>query len=84
MLFISHDLAVVKNVCDRDVVNAVSRIAQPRALSDAQMDVMDMPIAAGPPPGCRFHQRCNMKQGICSETEPEMKGYDPTGGSPAM
>ncbi|KJS33749.1 MAG: peptide ABC transporter ATP-binding protein [Desulfatitalea sp. BRH_c12] len=101
MLFISHDLAVVKNVCDRVAVmymgklceigssddlyrfplhpyteillNAVARIEQPRALSDAQTDVMDSPFPAGSPPGCRFHQRCNMKQGICSETEPEMK-----------
>jgi oligopeptide transport system ATP-binding protein len=33
----------------------------------------ELPSPINPPPGCRFHPRCNHAQGICSEAEPGLR-----------
>ncbi|MFQ5450196.1 MAG: ABC transporter ATP-binding protein [Nitrospinaceae bacterium] len=37
----------------------------------------DVPSAAEPPPGCRFHTRCPIKEKKCETTVPELKEVEP-------
>lgn len=36
----------------------------------------DVPSALSPPPGCRFHTRCQIASDICKKEVPEFKEYD--------
>ena len=36
----------------------------------------EIPSASNPPSGCRYHPRCPMAQGICSEREPELRDVE--------
>ncbi|MGH1572647.1 ABC transporter ATP-binding protein [Methylobacterium sp. P31] len=37
----------------------------------------DPPNPIDPPPGCRFHPRCVLAEGICSQTEPSLDAIQP-------
>jgi len=98
-LFVSHDLAVVRHVCDRvavmylgqlvelaprDALFAAPRHPYTRALLLAVPEpdpavqrakprvplAGEIPSPAYPPPGCRFHTRCPVAQGVCRTDEP--------------
>ena len=37
----------------------------------------DPPNPIDPPPGCRFHPRCNLAEPVCAQTEPPLEGVAP-------
>lgn len=37
---------------------------------------VDVPTAANPPSGCRFHTRCPYAEDLCGRKEPEMRPYE--------
>ena len=102
MLFIAHDLSVVRHVADRiavmyfgTIVEIASRdelFADPRhpytqalmaaipvpnpAVEATREHVIitgEVPSAQRPPPGCRFHPRCQHAMPICREQAPQLK-----------
>jgi peptide/nickel transport system ATP-binding protein len=91
IILISHDLALIDDVCDRVVVmhagatvevGSVAELASPRhpytiALNQSRIDVAEpgselvtilgsAPSVGEWPPGCRFAQRCTIRQSDCS------------------
>lgn len=38
----------------------------------------EIPSALAPPPGCRFHTRCEAAQDICTTTEPPLRRFGPS------
>jgi oligopeptide transport system ATP-binding protein len=100
-VFISHDLGMVRHLCDRIAVMYLGQIVEHgpwREVSDApahpysralqaavpvpdptryaspQPSVRgEVPDAAAPPPGCRFHPRCPLVEDAC-RTMPQVLG----------
>lgn len=98
-VFISHDLGMVRHLCDRIAVMYLGQIVEHgpwQAVSDepahpysralqAAVPVPDpsrytdpepavrgeVPDAAAPPPGCRFHPRCPLVEDAC-RTQPQI------------
>ncbi|MEO9527201.1 oligopeptide/dipeptide ABC transporter ATP-binding protein [Roseibium sp.] len=98
LVFISHDLAVVRQIADRVAVMYLGRVCEcgpagqvlshPRhPYTKALLSAVPVPdpavkrtrlLLAGDPPsphtppaGCRFHTRCPVAVGICSQHAPE-------------
>lgn len=100
LIFIAHDLAVVKNVSDRiavmylgkicEIANSDDLYARPAhpytqvlldsipvpdpevAVSHADV-VGEPPSPVLPPPGCRFHTRCQYADDRCRTEEPQLR-----------
>lgn len=95
ILFITHDLGIAAQLCDRvavmysgsivEIADTVSIFtsprhpytrglvgAVPRPGSKAALSYVEgmIPDLVEPPPGCRFHPRCNRKMEICSQIKP--------------
>jgi len=47
-------------------------LADPERRKKGQVIKGDVPSPMSPPSGCRFHTRCQFKNSICRETEPEL------------
>jgi peptide/nickel transport system ATP-binding protein len=98
-VFITHDLATARYICDRIAIMYLGRIAEMGPLTDiyrgarhpyteallAAVPVPDprfrrttpmprgeIPNPINPPRGCRFHPRCPIAEGICSQEEPQL------------
>jgi len=54
-------------------------VPNPRLQKKSQRVVLegDVPSASNPPPGCRFHTRCPLAEGICRVEEPEWREISP-------
>jgi peptide/nickel transport system ATP-binding protein len=104
LMFIAHDLAVVKNVSDRVAVMYLGKIcevapsddlyrtpahhyttmlmaaipvADPDSPIDAKRIEGEPPSPVLPPPGCRFHPRCQAASERCRTEEPLLREIGP-------
>jgi peptide/nickel transport system ATP-binding protein len=98
-LFITHDLATAKYICDRIAIMYLGKIVEmgtlqqvysnarhpytqallaavpvpdPKARRTAPMPRGEIPSPISPPAGCRFHPRCPIAEGICSQSVPSL------------
>jgi peptide/nickel transport system ATP-binding protein len=103
-LFITHDLATAKHICDRigilylgklmeignlrDVYSrplhpytqallAAVPVPNPHKRRTQEMPKGEIPNPINPPSGCRFHPRCPIAEGICSQQEPPLRELVP-------
>jgi peptide/nickel transport system ATP-binding protein len=103
-LFITHDLATAKYICDRIGVLYLGRMCEMGDLREVYahplhpytqalmaavpipnpverrtqpMPAGEIPNPINPPPGCRFHPRCDMAKQKCSQTVPELRELRP-------
>jgi peptide/nickel transport system ATP-binding protein len=99
-LFITHDLATAKYICDRIAIMYLGKIVEmgtlqqvysdpkhpytqallaavpvpdPKARRTAPMPRGEIPSPITPPSGCRFHPRCPIAEGICSQEIPSLE-----------
>jgi len=72
-LFITHDLATAKYICDRIGILYLGRLAEVGNLRDVYRK-REIPNPINPPSGCRFHPRCPIAVlEVCSVEEPELR-----------
>ena len=103
-IFISHDLSVVKHICDRvaamylgEIVEIASTeklfsnplhpytqalisaipIPDPTAKKERIILKGDPSTPIDPPPGCRFHERCQYADERCKTQKPPMQEIEP-------
>ena len=103
ILYITHDMAVVSEICDQvsvmyagrivenvpmeDLFNnpvhpysklLVSSVLGPETSIDNLVEISgSVPRLINPPPGCRFHPRCDHAKPECKEEPPELKEIAP-------
>jgi oligopeptide/dipeptide ABC transporter ATP-binding protein len=103
MLFISHDLSVVRHLADRVAVMYLGKVVEiggrrtiyespVHPYTEALLDAVpvpdpsfatrerivlsgDIPSAADPPSGCRFHTRCRYATEVCVQQEPPLTDH---------
>ena len=102
-VFITHDLATARYICDRIAIMYLGRIVEvgsldevyrnpihpytqallaavpvpdPRFRRTTPMPRGEIPNPINPPSGCRFHPRCPVPKGMCSEKEPTLVSID--------
>ncbi len=103
-IFVSHDLSVVKSICNRIMVMYLGKgvemtnttklftkplhpytvalisavpVPDPDYLMNRVILDGDVPSPVNPPPACRFHTRCPVKQDICEQEEPLLEEKEP-------
>ncbi len=72
---LADSLDLYRNPRHPYTVSLLSAIPQPDPEIRKQRIVLagDVPNPANPPPGCRFHPRCFMRQDICTKDEPPLR-----------
>jgi len=102
ILYITHDMAVISEICDVVTVMYGGQIAETAEVHDifnnprhpytkglihsvpgVKLDIEEfetipgtVPRLINPPPGCRFHPRCEYAQEICKEKKPSLEYID--------
>jgi peptide/nickel transport system ATP-binding protein len=99
-LYITHDLATAKYICDRIAIMYLGMICEmstleqvfrnpqhpytqallaavpvpdPRARREKELPKGEIPSPINPPSGCRFHPRCSVSKGVCSQELPRLR-----------
>jgi len=102
ILYITHDMAVISEICDVVTVMYGGQIAETAEVHDifnnprhpytkglihsvpgVKLNIEEfetipgtVPRLINPPPGCRFHPRCEYAQKICKEKKPDLEYID--------
>jgi peptide/nickel transport system ATP-binding protein len=99
-LYITHDLATAKYICDRIAIMYLGMICEigtleqvyrnpqhpytqallaavpvpdPHARREKELPKGEIPSPINPPSGCRFHPRCSVSKGACSQEVPRLR-----------
>ncbi len=86
LVFIAHDLSVVRHMCDRIAVMYLGKIVEPASGDRLYAHprhphkggfLPAVPAPVSPRPRGRFHARCRKAQQICKEQDPPLESKGP-------